>query len=461
MVSQSAKHRLVTGFLLLSMALLGSPAVAEIEQTILAFDGQPVRIHQALYGDLDPLGSLADPRSSVLALEWPSSQSPHPIELVPGTQGPEREGTFSLLYDRDSETLFVFWESLGKDATALNLVGRAANGTWTKAAEISGSPFNPKTPPVLAITHESFVTEREDGSSIERHQSILHLVWSENRDDLPVLVYSPVLLENGAYLGPNAIYNLSDLAGGEVATEAPAPTPSLLESLVVTAGRDRHSVVLAFADPRSRRLVTLRIESLWTDLVSVADGARSHIVVIGERPTIRQVSDTARSHIVVIGHRIHPGIREFMLQSIERGLEADADTDGRIDAQLAGSIVWDEIIRAGASVEDQGLLDEETLEQPQILEVIARGPDEPRSADSPLLQMRVVSSRPVPETGDSPQTRMFASPDARDVIVCWLNGKRLLYVESQADGWSGVQGFDLGEHLSLAAAYELLERRVR
>lgn len=448
---------------LVALVAFATAAFAETEKIILAFDGKPIRLIQSVYGELDPLGSLADPRHPVIALERPSTDGRLRLELVPGTEGPEQEGGFSLLYDRDSESLFIFWESRQQGSTALNLAGRTADGEWTEVVEVSGNPFSPKTPPRLAITHDSYWTEGETGEPLRARRSILHLVWSEDRDGDQTLVYSPVMLRNGAYLGPNALYDLADLATGEPLLEAPAPSRWLTEALRVAAGTDGHSVVLAFADSATHRLLTLQIEALSDEVVSLADGARSNITVIGHRPPIRRVLDVARSNITVIGHRIHPGVRSFMMRSIEGSLLGSgdgADLDTPIDAQLAASIVWEEIVRAAASVQDQGLVDDETLSEPRILEVLGREPGEDRSEGSPLLQVRVASSRPVPETGDS-LTRLFVSPDGRDVIVSWLEASRLRYVESQQDGWSPVQSFELGDQLSLAAAYELLDRRVR
>lgn len=468
MSSRNLSHRLLVPVFLTALVSFATVGFAETEQTILAFDGKPVRLVQAVYGDLDPLGSLADPRDPVIALKQPATDGRLHLELVPGTEGAEQEGSFSLLYDRSSDSLFIFWESRREQSTALYLAGRNAEGDWTEVVEVSGSPFSSKTPPKLAITHDLFSTETESGGTSQARRSILHLVWSEERGGEQTLVYSPVVLQNGSYLGPNAVYDLARLAPEQPDPEAPAPTRWLIESLLVTAGADGHSVVLAFADSTTHRLLTLQIEALSDEVISLADGARSNITVIGHRPPIRRVLDVARSNITVIGHRIHPAVRSFMMQSIERGLlgsSTDASLGTTVDAELAASIVWEEIIRAAASVEDQGLLDEATLRQPQLLEVIAREPEEERPAGSPLLQLRVASDRPVPKTGDTPQTRIFVSPDGRDVIVSWLEEPlekpRLLYVESRGDGWSDVQSFELGDQMSLRAAYELLERRVR
>jgi hypothetical protein len=94
----------------------------------------------------------------------------------------------------------------------------------------------------------------------------------------------------------------------------------------------------------------------------------------------------------------------------------------------------------------------------QIVEVRAEGGEyEPPLA---LLQVRLASSRPVPQVGTG-STRLFVSENGQDVLIAWAAADRVLYRDSAGAGWNDTRELRLSPGLTLDRALEILEQRVR
>lgn len=476
-----------TLFALLLAGLLLLPAVPAAAghgaTTVLAYDGAPVQVLQDSYGELFPLGGEAGPRDPVLALEIPTAEGPR-LELVPGTAGPDRETGLSVFYDRPSTTLFLFWESLDGPDAALNLISRGRDGDWSEIFEVSGEPFGAKSLPQVSITRDVYtVVGGDDGEIAETHRrSLLHLLWTSPGDDGTRVLYSPVLLtEDGAFLGGAEPLNLGKLPIPAVGDDtAPEATGLLLSAPRLAPGTDPSTVIITFADAIRNQLTSLEVDALHPELVNVADAARSHITVIGmrDRPDVSHLGDLARSHITVIGARLHPGVTGFLAARAQDAVVTAGDAMASVDYQALAEVAWREIVDAGAGFEKQGVTPLTPLAEPQVVrlgeawtsdEVVAEPLDPDASVGSPVFRIQVAAVRTLPEIPEAP-TRLFTSPDGRDVIVSWLQEDRLHFRESidgtgegggDSDGWSPVQTLKLGDQLSLAGAFALLEERLR
>jgi hypothetical protein len=77
------------------------------------------------------------------------------------------------------------------------------------------------------------------------------------------------------------------------------------------------------------------------------------------------------------------------------------------------------------------------------------------------VQLRVVSSRPAPITGQATNV-LVVSEDAQRVLAAWdTPGGDVRYRESTDAGWAAPITLTLGHSLTRDAAYKLLEQRLR
>jgi hypothetical protein len=443
---------------------VASPAVGA--PFVLGPEGTPVRVLQGAYGDFFPLGDEAPPQASVLVLEQQSGPETAQYHLVPGTEGPDTENGVSLIYDRGSRSLFVLWESQRGASSALNLIQWKPDRSWSQVIEVTDDPASEKSPPRLAVTQDTYTLEGDDGEPVTSHRTVIHVVWSENRAGVRETLYTALILEDDSYIGSNAIVSLNELVGSDLTPQGPAPTASLLQSPVVAPGSNPHAVVLGFVDPSSRQLVTVEANLLPRELSSVADGARAHIILIGHRDrgrTVRSVAADARAHIILIGHRIHPHVRDFIADRAYSAMLAFGEDETAADhAEEMAESAWQAVLWAGLEIEEAGLLGL-GADGEQIMVEMSPSSDPPTpEAASHVVQVQRLVHRVVPEMGDVP-SRMFVSRDGRDVVIAWRqDSSHLHFRESTPEGgWSDVQTLPLGETLSLADAYDLLEGRVR
>lgn len=441
--------------------LLAITAPAFGASFVLGPEGTPVRVLQGAYGDFFPLADEASAQSSVLVLEHQHGPEAARYQLIPGTEGPDTENGVSVIYDRGSRSLFVLWESRRETSSAFNLIRLKPDLSWSELIEVTDDPASKKSPPRLAVTQESSTRRGADGE-LETHQrTVIHVVWSEQRGEDVETLYTALFLEDDSYIGSNAIVSLSELVGTDLAVQGSVPAESLFQSPVVAPGSDPHSVVLGFVDPSSRQLITVEVNLLPRELSSVADEARAHIILIGHRDrerTVRSVAAAARAHIILIGHRVHPRIRSFIADRAYSAMTSYGEDNLAADhVEAMAESAWEAVLWAGLEIEDGGVLKPETDGEDILVEMSPASEDPTRHA----IQIRRLSHRELPGMGDAP-TRLFVSGDGQDVVIAWRGeADHLHFRETTSEGWSDVQKLPIGETLSLADAYELLESRVR
>lgn len=432
---------------------------------VLGPEGTPVRVLQGAYGDFFPLADEPSAQSSVLVLEHQRGPAAAQYQLIPGTEGPDTENGVSLIYDRGSRSLFVLWESHRDTSSAFNLIRLRPDLSWSEMIELTDDPASKKSPPRLAVTQEASTRKGAEGE-LETHQrTVIHVVWSEQRGDEVETLYTALFLEDDSYIGSNAIVSLNELVGSDLKAQGPLPTASLLQSPVVAPGSDPHSVVLGFVDPSSRQLITVEANLLPRELSSVADGARAHIILIGHRErdrTVRSLAAAARAHIILIGHRVHPRVRSLLADRAYSAMLAFGEDNPAADhVESMAESAWEAVLWAGLEIEDGGVLEPEGDGEDIMVDMSPVSEEPTSDAMRHVVQVRRLSHREVPEVGDAP-SRLFVSRNGRDLVVAWRGDhEHLHFRESTPEGWSDVQRLAIGETLSLADAYELLESRVR
>lgn len=441
--------------LLLTAALLvlvSGAAHATNELSVLGFNGEPVRLVQGAYGELFPIGTDTDPRHSVLALEWRRSDGALEQMLVPGTDGPDMEIGTAILYDRPSNLLFVVWESHHPGASALNLIRLGSTGDWSEPVEISGNLPSQRIAPQLVMTRELVTSTSESNAKGTDHQSVLHLLWTEEDGSRSRVIYSSVALQGGTF-GTSIQYELGHFAAHSF-QEAAEPAPDLLAAPTLTKGRNNQTLTATFADTETKSIVTIEIEVLPPQLKLIADKGRGHITIVGHREPRPRVAVETRDFILsnVAAASFHPAVLSYIAERAHQVILHTGNPGEPLDVETVADAVWREIIQAGASFEAQGLAPD--VAQTEILAL------EAPQGGGHVLQLTRVAERPAISTPDIP-TRIFVAPDGRDLLVSWLDEGAVVFQEWSHGVWSTIQSLQLGDALSLADAYDLLERRVQ
>lgn len=440
--------------------LLATSASAVERTAALGSRGEIYIAKAGTYGSLFPTGNETTPGNQVLAVEVTKVSSSTQRFLVPFTKGAEPESSPALIYEDDSNTLFVVWESRTTPLSSVLMLASFDGTDWTQPIQLSGNPFSSKSSPQLAITRDSFPVAGEDGAAVMRRRTVLHLIWEE--EGAPgnfEILYTPVILEEGSYLGFNPVYHLSDFIADGDSGSSFAPSLPLVHSPVLQNGGDARTVVVAFASTPGRWMTSLVIDVLPEELSQLSDDARANIIDIGRQgsyPANRSaLADQAKADLITRGGAFHNDVIRFMADQIREQILADR-TD---DLVALGEKARANIIDIGVRLSGRGLRDRDGISKSRIAEIEDPQP-RPNASPAHLIHFRVADSRPTPQVGSN-GIRLFVSENGEDMLISWTEKDRVLYRMSKNDGWTEQRELRLSESVSLERAYEILTQRVR
>lgn len=452
----------------LSAVLAPPGANALPADTALGATGELYQVRAGTYGDLFPGRRQTDRLNRILALEVYRSGVLVMRQPVPSTEGPETEVTPAVFYEDASQAVYVLWGS--RTSTGASYVKLTSfDGTrWADAIEVSGNPTSVKSPPRLAITRDTVQTLVADGSSVQHQRTFLHLVWAEGDGRTTMAYYAPIILVDGEYLGWNPVYRLADLDPSEPLAALADPAVSLLQSPTVEAGRDGRTVVIGFVNAASRRQTAMQVNVLPGELQQIADTTRAVIIDTGYRlgltlPAGRpQLAEKARAAVIAAGGPFESEVVTALLDRVQSEILTSDASDLTSLADKTRAVIID----TGVHFSHRGLRPaNEKLAASGRIDQVNPDPRHSNEAASPgtlghLLELTPVATRSAPQVGSGP-VEMFVSPNGQSAIVSWSLGDRLLYRESQADGWSEVRELRLSDTTSIDRAYEILDQRVR
>ncbi len=443
---------------------LASAAYADQRQVALGADGELFRIEAGPLRQLFP-GTADDDR---IALALTISRPGQPVQrlLVPDTEGEEAESTPALFYEESSEALYLIWESRTNFIhSQVRLISYTA-GYWSRAIDLAGTFFSFKTSPSLAVTRDTFSTLDDSGNPSQHRRTIYHALWWEESGSGERVIYSPVVLVDGVYIGWNPLLVLNDLGLGEAGGSLPA-TVELSRAPTVQPGKDGSSVVVAMIDGGTNQLVELDISAIAGELAAVShavaqdlsnqaqDGGPVSTASLGERVRVQLVDFGLR-------FRMHPGLLAVLGGVAQTELNDPANV-GLTTLELAEKVRV-QLVDFGWKMDFQGLGQARDLLGSWLFEFPCTNPasvakDGPAS---PLhsVSVRLASAHPTPTSEPAPTT-VHPSRSGAAAIVAWQVGGELRYRESIADGWSEVRTLLLDAELDLSAAHAILEQRVR
>ncbi len=459
----------ITGTLLLALGLglTALPAAASHGEAALGSEGELFMVRTGTYGELFSGSSRYDRKTPVLALDIVRPDAPVERLLVPDTENGAVESMPSLLFEEATGTAFLVWESRINYHPILMLSGFDGK-SWSKPIVIVGNPFADKTSPDVAITHDTYEEPVLGSKPIVHQRTILHIIWSEeNGAGLHETFYTPVIFEDGVFAGLHKVVNLSEVDALAMSASASIVPAELLASPRIESGRDRSTVVAAFASETTQQLVSLEIDVLPTQLARLADDARAYIIDLGARSTatasdIKRLADDARAYIIDLGAKrgFQPEVARSIGDLVRDHIADGAPQPGKDDFKVIADKARAYIIDLGAKLSGRGLRPAMSASSsiPSTVEFAAV--QEENEGAAHFIQFRMASSLPLPEVGEG-QFEMFLSETGQDLIVSWSLGNRLYYRQSQSGGWSEVREFRLGGGLDLAQAYQILSRKVR
>ncbi len=443
------------------MALFALPVLGQQRDAVVGTQGELYQVREGTYGDLFPDQGLGDPASSALALDVTYPDQSHERFLVPGTEAEDLDTNASLLFEGQSDTLFLLWKTeKGNIHTWLNVVG-FHDGGWEQPIEVSGNLFGWKSDPQFAVTRDTFRSVEDDGTLRTWTRTVIHLLWWEEENiGEPVPYYAPVTLIDGAYTGSNRVYRLDELLADALASAEPvAPNFDLARAQTIGAGTNSHSVALGFVDPLHGQMVSCTIELIPGEVTSIADKIRAQISDLGRQLLPAQASSLAskvRAQISDLGNRL--SLQVALTRYLADQAQAEIlSSDPEEPASHLADKIRAQISDLGARLTDRRLMTRSDTDTVPMVEDLARDETAAPVPTSQILVL-VTSVLPSPATG-SDEVALHLSRNGRETLVSWLADGIVFYRESRGQGWSAPRPLHLGPNLDLAHAHQLLDQR--
>lgn len=440
--------------------LVAADAAAAPRTVAVGPEGQLYQVLTGTYGELFPHGVLASPDEPVLAVDVVATDQTRDRQLVPGTAANNVEDGASLLYEDSSDTLFVLWQNRFNGIhSTLNLFA-LEDGTWSEVAEISGNPYSYKSGSQIAVTRDHFSITDADGVQQRIERTVLHLIWWEDGVHMPVPLYTPVILQDGEYMGWNPVYRLDELAEANGLGPLLPAEAGLAQAPRIETGEDGASVVIGFTDPTVGRLVGLEISLVPGEIGVLADEVRHQIIEVGHStPQIGgpAFAQKVRHQIIEVGNRlgIHPAVIGYVANKVTQG-PAPLDTVPGFD--VVASKVRHQIIEVGADLDLRGA--KPSLGRTKVVEVATQTAHPEVVAPPSLIKVSTRSEHPAPVVGDGP-VRLHLSSTGDEVVVAWEAEGLLVYRESRNGGWTPPRALAIDDSLEIDEAHQLLSNRVR
>lgn len=413
-------------WLALGVAIAVPPLAAVQRTAVFGNDGEVFKVRSGTYGELFPSGQLLPADVPVLALDQ-GRPGKRPVRtLVPGTEGAELDLEPTLLFEEASSHLYLGWVAQEQGVAQVN-VQLYDGQRWSQPIEVAGAPAPLKGRPQFAITRKSY---QPPGATSPRTVTLIHLLWWERSQAEETAYYSPIVLEDGVYVGWSSVFRLNDLDRGY---QGPNPDEdrALFQSPAIDPGRDSSSFVVGFAGANTNRLLSLEFVVLPLELAQLADQVRAHIIGAGSED-LGALADSVRAHIIGAGDLGHPSLLVYVAESAAAAVRASGGSMST--EQLAGE-VRAHIIGAGA----------ESYLAPRLgagagaagLRLVELGASPGSGLPSNLIAFRAVRTRELPDVGPGPVDLQLA-PDGENALVTWRRDGLLYYRETTPDGWTEI-----------------------
>jgi len=447
----------------LSIAVLFAlAATGTAEEMALGRDGQLLRLRTL--SSAEAFGPVADltAEDPVLAVEIVKEGAATRLLVVPGTEGPEVERSAYLAYENSSDTIFVTWERRSNSIHSQIFLASYRGGEWAELIPVSDQRFSLKSSPKIAITREAYSLPSSESVAKESRvqRTTLHVVWFEERGTGAAIVYAPIILVDGDYVGSHSRLTLSELFPAEAGSTADAAPASIVPTIRATS--DRRSVVVGFVDPWTGQLVTSRVSLLTGELAVLSGEARSHIIDIGGRydsrepGALQRLADEARSHIIDIGSSMDRPLVRFIADEARSHI---IDIGARYDSRDPSSLrrLADE---ARSHIIDIGFrLDARGVPRRSDAQAITLELGDRQASIANVVRVEQPMARQLPEIA-ADSADLHLSGTGEHALIAWQAGGELRYRETTDMGWGEVRSLALSEHLTPKMAVDVLREHL-
>lgn len=444
-----------------ALALLFSLAIGwTADGAVLGQAGETFEVRS---GDLRELDADA-PETPILILSIRTEDGRKRQLMVPGTDDLAVEASAFLVYEEASQTAYLAWVSRENGIhTAIKLIGYHSDGAWSEQIQVSDRRLSWKSMPRLAVTRDSYAVAAADAGEppVTVQRSVIHMMWIEERGEGTRMIYSPLVLLDGTYVGRHAIFVLDEMLAPETATtEAYLPPVAP----VLQASSDAQYMIAGFVLPATGRFVTVRLSVLAAELAILADRIAVWIEEHHEEyPDIRSLAEGMRGHMIDIGARLDPQLLRHIAGGM-RGhmIDIGATVESRDVRRLAGDMRG-HMIDIGLSLEARGLrkVSSGGRQTFDLLASEALMQDVTDPTPIPFTQLSEISllhdrALPASVTG----AEALIGSGGRRLLIAWDVEQAVAYVESEAGGWSQVYRIRVDESVSRQKAMQLLIEKV-
>ncbi len=244
-----------------ALALGLTAGTAAASSAILTKGGTLYEVFQTTYGAVDLSTTGSDGNLPVLALRTTPSGGPPTVQAIPGTVDADVEGSESLDFDDETQTLFVVYTKQQSLLTSVR-IAVLRDGIWSDRPLLPTTSFTLATNPKIVITRQEYLDPSAADPSIwvTKWRSILSAVWWEE-GSLQQAKYSALFIEDGVLnLDSITSYNLNDLAGqaGPTSSAGLSPNSYSFPALQRDYSGDG-SVLVSFANLYTQKQTVLSI----------------------------------------------------------------------------------------------------------------------------------------------------------------------------------------------------------
>lgn len=445
--------------LLVAVAATAAVPAAGAASRVLDADGDVYVVEAGSYGELFPEGRASEPGDPVLAVTVLRSDGSAERSLVPGTEGPGVERLAASVLGAEG-LLYVLWESEAE--TSRLRLGIHAGG-WNDTVDVSrGSAVRPGSARA-AVTHDSGRLTGEGGEATSTRRSILNVIWVEDGAGGANVVYAPLVIEDGAYIGEHSLHSLAAFVPPAAAEGAARPGEPVRIAPSIEPGRGGRTALVALVDEATDRLVTFELQPVSRELSDLGDGlARELLSLIaglepGSPDSLGRLAAGARAYVREAGGNLEPAVVELLGTEVERYVrESGSDWAFQPDAMAGRTRA--RLIEVGGSFERGSISRLDDGRRAQLIDVGVRYVPDRRSHDVRVL---AVSARALPPATGPAVCTVYLSNQGEDALIAWEDGGAVYFQESRGDGWDDPQALGIGAEQDPQLIRGLLSERIR
>lgn len=463
------RYPLLTTLFAVGLALVVCGTALAAESTaVLDHQGTLYTLLSGRRGDLFTGVKGPAANAPVLALEIRQpGETPEDTEirrlLVADTGDAAQEESANLVLEEAAGTVYVVWSRIPAEGPVELRVSGLVEDQWSEPVSLEAMGDLTVAPQLLVTRDRMAKPDPDTGVLRSTARTVLHLLWAEDAAEGERVLYSPLVLEDGAYVGeaPRMVLNDFDpttTPGDKGATSISAPT--------LAAGVDNQSVIAGFVNMATGRQLSIELRMLPFALGTLARDVRDFILdegvgIVGPG-SVESLAGGVGGMIIETGREFHPGVR-FYFASVaqEAVLEEALASDGPgVGLQSLAGGVGGMIIEVGSRFFGTDGLDRNFVaSRLSLVEIGSAVELDPDTLVNHLLRVYVVSDREAPDVGGD--AALLVSEDGEEGMVAWPEGEELRYRETSGAIWSDVRAVPLDEGFDLEQARQLLRQRLQ